>query len=619
LVSLYNPDQSETFFTTFWGPSWRNQHIAFMRNPLLLFFTALLFSFSCTPAPDPEPPQKGFLHAEGTRIVDAEGNEVLFRGWGLGGWYLQEGYMLGTSGPQHSLEARFEDLVGKEKKEEFYEAWLANYMRKIDVDSLASFGFNLIRLPMHYQLFTLPIEEEPVPGEISWIDKGFEMTDQLLEWCKANDVYLILDLHAAPGGQGKNADISDYDPTKPSLWESEAIQEKTIALWRKLAERYAEEPMIAGYDIINEPNWGFQDLEADPNGCSEEMNAPLWDLSQKITRAIREVDTNHIVIIEGNCWGNNYRNLPELWDDNLVISFHKYWNPNSQESIQHMLDMREERNVPIWLGETGENSNTWFTNAIKLFEENNMGWCWWPWKKQGFNNPYQVVRPVGYQRILDYWKEEGPKPSEEEAYAAMMQLAENMKLENNLYHPDVVDAMLRQPHSREAIPYKDHVIESEGTSYIFAVDFDMGREGVAYQDNESQNITTRPGGQAWNLGRMYRNDGVDIERCTDTRSTGYNVGWTEAGEWMQYTVRVEETGQYELKIRHAGANGEVQISANGLAITGVNRLPDTGGEQQWQTTTLGGVDLEAGENVLRLDIRQGGMNLNYLAFDGEGS
>ncbi len=590
-----------------------------MKNLLFLYFTLLLFTFSCTSGPDRETPEEGFLHAEGTRIVDGEGNEVLFRGWGLGGWYLQEGYMLGTSGPQHSLEARLEALVGKEKKEEFYEAWLANYMRKVDVDSLASFGFNLIRLPMHYQLFTPPIEEEPVPEEISWIDKGFEMTDELLEWCKVNDVYLILDLHAAPGGQGKNADISDYDPTKPSLWESEANREKTIALWRKLAERYADEPMIAGYDLINEPNWGFQDLEGDPNGCSEEMNAPLWDLQQRITTAIREVDPNHLIIIEGNCWGNNYRNLPELWDDNLVISFHKYWNPNTQESIQHMLDMREERGVPIWLGETGENSNQWFTEAIALFERNNMGWCWWPWKKQGFNNPYQVVRPEGYQKILDYWKEEGPKPSEEEAYEALMQLAENMKLENNLYHPGVVDAMLRQPHSEEILPYRDHVILAEGTSVIYVADYDMGREGIAYHDNESQNITTRPGGQAWNLGRRYRNDGVDIETCQDETTHGYRVSYTEDGEWMQYTVRVEEAGQYELGIRHAGSGGEVQISANGTPLTGVIRLPDTGGDQQWQSTTAGGVELEAGVQNLRLDVVSGGMNLNYLLLDGAGS
>ena len=67
------------------------------------------------------------------------------------------------------------------------------------------------------------------------------MTDDLLKWCAANKIYLILDLHAVPGGQGKDANISDYDPSKPSVWESEENQKKTVALWKKLAERYKNE------------------------------------------------------------------------------------------------------------------------------------------------------------------------------------------------------------------------------------------------------------------------------------------------------------------------------------------------------------------------------------------
>ena len=139
------------------------------------------------------------------------------------------------------------------------------------------------------------------------------MTDNLLAWCKANRMYLILDLHAAPGGQGKDANISDYDPAKPSLWESEANRQKTIALWRKLAERYANEPWIGGYDLLNEPNWTFEGK--DKNGKEDSSNKPIWDLYQAITKAIREVDTNHLIVIEGNGWGNNYNGFPGPWDE----------------------------------------------------------------------------------------------------------------------------------------------------------------------------------------------------------------------------------------------------------------------------------------------------------------
>jgi endoglucanase len=231
---------------------------------------------------------QGFLKANSKAIVDGSGNEIILRGVGLGGWMLQEPYMLqlgGIAANQRAIKAKIVDLIGKEKTDVFYNAWLANHCRKADVDSLAAWGFNSIRLPMHYNLFTLPIEEEPVAGQNTWLAKGFQLTDSLLSWCKADKIYLILDLHATPGGQGADIAISDRDTTKPSLWQSEANQQKIIALWKNLAERYAAEQWIGGYDLINETNWGFQN-PADKNGCAETENGPLKKLLTDITSAI---------------------------------------------------------------------------------------------------------------------------------------------------------------------------------------------------------------------------------------------------------------------------------------------------------------------------------------------
>ncbi|PIB37550.1 glycosyl hydrolase family 5 [Reichenbachiella sp. 5M10] len=559
-----------------------------------------------------------YLTTDGTQIIDGEGKEIILRGIGLGGWMLQEGYMLRTTGPQHQIEAKIEDLLGKEKKEEFYEAWLSNHCQKIDIDSMASWGYNSVRLPMHYKLFTPPIEEEEEnAGQITWNEEGFEMVDELLSWVKANDMYLILDLHAAPGGQGENEDISDYDRTKPSLWESTANQDKMVALWKKLAERYADEPNIGAYDIINEPNWGFQNHADDLNGCSESQNTPLWNLQKKITAAIREVDQNHIVIIEGNCWGNNYAGLPALWDDNLVLSYHKYWNSNSQASIQGMLDMRTNRNVPIWLGETGENSNAWFADAIELFETNHMGWSWWPLKKMGSNNPLQVEINDGYQDILDYWSGSASQPTEENAYRSLMELAENLKLENNTYHPDVVDAMIRQPHSTETLPYKNNRLSETETTRIFAVDYDLGRAGSAYHDIGYTNETGQPGGLAWNQGYAYRNDGVDIQTGQDDISNGYTVGWTEKGEWLLYTLDVPADGQYQIDLRYASNTDDtaLRLYVNDSDQTGTVQLPNSGGFNAWSTQTVGQLVLYQGTQKLKLYIENGGFNANYITFD----
>jgi len=394
-----------------------------------------------------------FLRVDGERIADARGREVLLRGMGLGGWMLQEGYMLGIKkeGTQHSIRARIEDLVGKEATERFYRLWRENHMTKADVDRLAASGFNSIRLPMHYNLFTLPVEEEPAKGSDTWLAAGFEMTDRLLDWCRVNRVYLILDLHAAPGGQGKDANISDYDPAKPSLWESEENRRKTVALWRKLAERYANEPWIGGYDILNEPNWTFEGK--DRNGKEDLSNAPIWDLYRQITKAIREVDTRHIIIVEGNGWGNNYNGFPGPWDPNLVMSFHKYWNPNTEAAIAPFLALRAKYRVPVWLGESGENTNEWFRECVSLVEKHRVGWAWWPHKKLFSPRCIMTVTvPDDFKRIVDYWNGEGERPSRDAARRGLFELVENLKAEKCRFNADVARALIPDGAVAAALP-----------------------------------------------------------------------------------------------------------------------------------------------------------------------
>ena len=322
-------------------------------------------------------------------------------------------------------------------------------LQKADIDSLHKWGFNSVRLPMHYNLFTLPVDKEPDSTKQTWLTKGFALTDSLLSWCKANKMYLILDLHAAPGGQGNDLNIADRDSTKPSLWQSEANKTKTIALWKKLAERYKDEPNIGGYDLLNETNWGFDDAN-DKHGQKETNNKPLRELLMNITKAIRSVDKKHIIIIEGNAWGNNYKGIFPAWDKNMVVSFHKYWNNNDVQSIQYMLDVRNQNNIPVWIGETGENSNVWFTDAIKLYEENNIGWSWWPLKKIGNNNPLEIKSNFNYNRLVNYWNGKAEKPPKEsDVYSGLLELAIYTNIRSNIVHKDVIDAMFRQPFSNE--------------------------------------------------------------------------------------------------------------------------------------------------------------------------
>ncbi|WBX97759.1 cellulase family glycosylhydrolase [Chryseobacterium gambrini] len=550
------------------------------------------------------------LKTQGEKIINDKGENIQLRGLGLGGWMLQEGYMLKTAdfaGPQYKIKEKIAELIGEDGMNEFYKAYLKNGITRQDIDFLKKAGFNSIRLPMHYNLYTLPIEKESKKGENTWLEEGFKMTDDLLKWCADNKMYLILDLHAAPGGQGNDVNISDNDKSKPSLWESEENQKKTIALWKKLAERYKDSPWIGGYDLINEPNINFTGKNI--NGTDEMSNAPLWKLQKEITEAIRTVDKKHIIIIEGNGWGNNYNGLTPLWDNNMVFSFHKYWNNNDEATLKFALDLREKHKIPIWLGETGENSNVWFTELIQLLDKHNIGYAFWPMKKidniAGITN---VKITPEYQKLLDYWKNGGEKPSKEFAKKALMQIAENYKFSNVEVKNDVIDAMFRQTKDGSTKPFRN--LQAPGK--IFATDYDLGRMGSAYSDKDFINLwVSDPAKRSeWNSGNQLRNDGVDIYRTKDNE---YYVVKTESGEWLQYTINSKADKTYTFDIKYASENdAKIRIEdASGKLLTTVS-LASTGGNEIWKTASAKGIHLKKGENKIRIYFENDGVNLNYF-------
>lgn len=550
------------------------------------------------------------LKTQGQKIVNNKGENIQLRGLGLGGWMLQEGYMLKTAdfaGPQYKIKEKIAELIGEDGMNEFYKAYLKNGITKQDIDFLAKSGFNSVRLPMHYNLYTLPIEKEPKKGQNTWLEEGFKMTDDLLEWCRDNKIYLILDLHAAPGGQGNDVNISDNDKSKPSLWESVENQKKTIALWKKLAERYKDSPWIGGYDLINEPNINF--TGKNPNGTDETSNAPLWKLQKEITEAIRTVDKKHIIFIEGNAWGNNYNGLIPIWDNNSAFSFHKYWNYNNDETLKFALDLRDKHNMPIWLGETGENSNVWFTELIQLLDRHNIGYAFWPMKKidniAGITN---VKITPEYQKLLDYWKNGGEKPSKEFAKKALMQIAENYKFSNVEIKHDVIDAMFRLTKENSSKPFKNHQVPGK----IFAAEYDLGKMGIAYEDKDFINLwVSDPSKRSeWNSGNQMRNDGVDIYKSEDNQ---YYVGKTETGEWLQYTIISKSDKAYTFNIQYSGENdAKIRLEdASGKQIATVT-MKATGGNENWQTVSAKGINFRKGENKIRIYFENNGLNLKYF-------
>ena len=543
------------------------------------------------------------LSTLGPYLKDDNSNNVILRGINLGGWMLQEPYLFqftGAADSQHEFKEKLVEFIGQENTDNFYNAWYENFITQGDIDSLASNGYNSIRLPMHYDLFTLPIQDEPVSGENTWINLGFSMVDNLLDWCESNNMYLILDLHAAPGGQGFGSDINDYNPNLPSLWESEENKNKTIALWGKLAERYSNEPWIGGYDLLNETHWNLAENE-------------LRNFYIDVTNEIRQYDQNHIIFIEGNGYANDFSGLTPPWDDNMVYSFHKYWSFN--DSLDWITWIRNEYGVPLWMGEGGENSNQWFTEAIKVFEENYIGWAFWPWKKlESISAPYAIPTNSNYQSLINYFRGESSAPSIENAVSGLMQLAEDSHISNNRFQKDVVDAMIRQVNSNETIPFNG---QNTIPGVLYASDYDLGPMNYAYSDSDYATYHVNTDNfQAWNQGWQYRNDGVDIENSSDTDGNGYQVGFTSDDEWLLFTVDIQESGFYNIVTRYAStSSGVFSLELDGIPILDNIILYNTGSYSNFVNKLTQGIYLPEGTFKLKMKMVTGGYNLSTVNFD----
>ncbi|MDD8016847.1 MAG: cellulase family glycosylhydrolase, partial [Bacteroidota bacterium] len=160
----------------------------------------------------------GFLKVVGKNIENDNG-KIQLRGIGLGGWLLPEGYMLQT--PMNApweIKQRIVEVVGQQKADTFWTAYRKNFVQRKDVERLSQVGFNSVRLPLHWEFF--------INSSGGWRTEGFIIIDSVLHQCTDNKMYVILDLHAAPGGQN-SANISDYHYPYPSLWESDSNKQAT--------------------------------------------------------------------------------------------------------------------------------------------------------------------------------------------------------------------------------------------------------------------------------------------------------------------------------------------------------------------------------------------------------
>lgn len=373
-----------------------------------------------------------FVRVHKKDLKTPDGEKLMLRGINLGNWLEPEGYMFlfdGIPGSPREIEAFFNELIGPSAGRDFWTEYRKNYITKADIDFIRACGLNSVRIPLHYKFFL---------GS----DEGFALLDPVVGWCKAAGLWVVLDLHCAPGGQtGTNIDDSwGY----PWLYESAADQQATVAVWRRIAQHYRDETAVLGYDLLNEPNPQYHGL---PN-----YNQALKDIYRQIVAGIREVDQNHIVILGGARWDQDFSIFDAKIDANAMYTFHSYWTDPTDAAVRAFVDFRDDHNVPLWLGESGENTDQWITQFVKVLEQNHVGWCFWPYKKvDKASCMVSIVKPEFWDEVVEFAKvPEGvawasnrvtKRPSLEHSRAALKGLLENIRFENCRVNAGYVQAL----------------------------------------------------------------------------------------------------------------------------------------------------------------------------------
>ena len=391
---------------------------------LLLVFIMVLTLFGCTKSEiktleqynNSNPKEMSMLTVKDGYIVNENGENVVLKGVNLGNWLLWESWMGFV--PEYTEDWAYYDTLevlldrfGEEKTAEIVKNFEDNFIIEEDIAQIEKLGFNCVRVPFWYRNF--------MTEDLQWFaenhddNSGFQKLDWLISTCEKYGIYVMLDLHGAPGGQSKNHCTGKAG--RNELYENEEMMNATIDLWCTIAERYKDNKTVCAYDLLNEPqnNGGY---EGDYNWAAESEDAvsrtnKAYDILYK---AIREIDKNHIISFEG-VWSTTVLPNPnEMGYENMLYQLHLYDSEKGMicYRVDELKTARKDWGVAVVVGEY--NNHECEEYAQKKYEKNDISRIKWTYKTYNAGNTWGVfnkdveridIKTASYEEILTFIKE----------------------------------------------------------------------------------------------------------------------------------------------------------------------------------------------------------------------
>ncbi|GAA4428025.1 hypothetical protein GCM10023169_28700 [Georgenia halophila] len=348
------------------------------------------------------------LRTQRDRIVDGAGATTRLRGFGLGGWMTMENFITGHPATESQTRRALRRVLGEDAYEAFFDTFHTGFFAEDDADYLAWLGVNCLRVPFSYHHF----EDDAAPFQLK--EEGFRRLDRVVRLCGERGIYTVLDLHAAPGSQNQHWH-SDNPTHWAHFWTHRHFQDRVVNLWEALADRYRDEPMVAGYNLLNEP--------ADASG---EVIGPFYE---RLERAVRAVDPDHILFFDGNRYATDFSMFTEPVD-NAVYTAHDYAlpgiaNPSRypgetrgkhfdrsvvEKSFLRRTEFMRRTGTPIWIGEfgplyTGDPRRDGevlllLDDQLDIYDEHGASWSLWTYKDIGTQGVVHAAADSPYLRRI---------------------------------------------------------------------------------------------------------------------------------------------------------------------------------------------------------------------------
>ncbi|AQR93159.1 RICIN domain-containing protein [Clostridium saccharoperbutylacetonicum] len=360
-----------------------------------------------------------FLTASDGYLKNTEGNIVALRGVNAGGWLIQESWMCPINGADRAwanldtINAMKNRGFTDEQIQTLFNTYQNNWFTTTDLDNLKEMNVNLLRVPFWYRNFMKDENGTWITGSDLNSNPGIQKLDWVISECGKRGIYVILDLHGAPGGQ--SMDHCTGTLAKNELYDSSKNRQIMADLWTKIASRYKGNPIVAAYDIMNEPqnNNRYSGANSWAPGSSEALNR-TFSVYDQMYKVIRSADPDHVITMEA-IWDRNCLPDPAQYGwKNLMYQMHIY------DTTINMIDQRvsdlkyyqSQYGVAAYAGEFNSDPNEEY--VMTKFNQAGINWSTWAYKgsKQSSgsnwflyyaNLPYVDSTKDSYETILSKW------------------------------------------------------------------------------------------------------------------------------------------------------------------------------------------------------------------------